>query len=42
MLIGVTSGLALTSGLIALLAIDWGAGTLIGAGPSEVRVVVTF
>ncbi|MBK8937108.1 MAG: hypothetical protein IPM79_05565 [Polyangiaceae bacterium] len=41
-LIGVTSGLAVTSGLIALFAIDWGHGTLVGASPSEVRLVVRF
>ena len=42
-LIGVTGGLALVTGAIAVFAIDWGAGKpLVAVGPGEARVVVPF
>jgi tetratricopeptide (TPR) repeat protein len=42
-LIGVTGGLALVTGAIAVFAIDWGAGKpLVALGPGEARVVVPF
>lgn len=42
-LIGVTSALAVTTGCLALFAIDWGAGRpVVALGPAEVRVVTSF
>jgi len=41
--IGITGGLALVTGAIALFAIDWGSGKpLVGLGPGEARVVIPF
>lgn len=41
-LIGVTSGLAAVTAAVGVFAIDWGHGTLVGVGPREVHVVVSF
>lgn len=41
-LVGITGGLGLITAAVALFAIDWGHGTVVGVGPSEVRVVVAF
>lgn len=41
-LIGVTAGMAVVTGAIALFAVDFGHGTVVGLGPSEARVVVRF
>jgi tetratricopeptide (TPR) repeat protein len=42
-LIGVTGGLGLVTGAVAIFAIDWGAGKpLVAIGPGEVRFAVPF
>lgn len=41
-LIGVTAGLGLTTAALAVFAVNWGEGTLVGLGPSEARVVFRF
>jgi hypothetical protein len=41
-LIGVTAGLALVTGAVAIFAIDWGEGTLVGFAPDGVRAHVRF
>ncbi|NUO47338.1 MAG: tetratricopeptide repeat protein, partial [Polyangiaceae bacterium] len=41
-LIGVTAGLALVTGAVAVFAIDWGEGTLVGFAPDGVRAHVRF
>jgi tetratricopeptide (TPR) repeat protein len=41
-LIGVTGGLALVSVAVAVFAIDWGEGTLVGLGPTGVRAYGRF
>lgn len=41
-LIGVTTGLGLTTAALAVFAVNWGEGTLVGLGPSEARVVLRF
>ncbi len=42
-LIGVTAGLGLVTGAVAIFAIDWGAGKpLVAIGPGEVRFAVPF
>ncbi len=41
-MIGVTGGLALVSAAVAVFAIDWGQGTLVGLSPGGARAHVTF
>jgi tetratricopeptide (TPR) repeat protein len=41
-LIGVTSGLALVTAVVGIVAIDWGEGTLVGIAPAGAQVRVAF